>query len=71
MLPVVGVTQPLISYGGSSALTVMLALGLVEHSPNKRHFSLTESHLQMSDNRSWTKPLARRLGGSAIRHASV
>ena len=29
LLPVVGVTLPLISYGGSSALTVMLALGLV------------------------------------------
>jgi rod shape determining protein RodA len=29
VLPVVGVTLPLISYGGSSALTVMLALGLV------------------------------------------
>jgi rod shape determining protein RodA len=27
--PVVGVTLPLISYGGSSALTVMIALGLV------------------------------------------
>jgi rod shape determining protein RodA len=29
LLPVVGVTLPLISYGGSSALSVMLALGLV------------------------------------------
>jgi len=29
LLPVVGVTLPLICYGGSSALTVMLALGLV------------------------------------------
>jgi rod shape determining protein RodA len=29
VLPVVGVTLPLISYGGSSALTIMLALGLV------------------------------------------
>jgi rod shape determining protein RodA len=29
LLPVVGVTLPLLSYGGSSALTVMLALGLV------------------------------------------
>jgi hypothetical protein len=29
LLPVIGVTLPLISYGGSSALTVMLALGLV------------------------------------------
>jgi rod shape determining protein RodA len=29
LLPVVGVTLPLFSYGGSSALSVMLALGLV------------------------------------------
>ena len=29
VLPVVGVTLPLISYGGSSVLTVMAALGLV------------------------------------------
>jgi rod shape determining protein RodA len=29
ILPVVGVTLPLISYGGSSILTIMLALGLV------------------------------------------
>ena len=29
MLPVVGVTLPLISYGGSSVLTIMVALGLV------------------------------------------
>jgi len=31
LLPLVGVTLPLISYGGSSALTVMLALGLVSN----------------------------------------
>jgi rod shape determining protein RodA len=29
MLPVVGVTLPLVSYGGSSVLTIMVALGLV------------------------------------------
>jgi rod shape determining protein RodA len=29
ILPVVGVTLPLISYGGSSVLTIMVALGLV------------------------------------------
>ena len=29
LLPVMGVTLPLISYGGSSVLTVMVALGLV------------------------------------------
>ena len=29
VLPVVGVTLPLISYGGSSVLTIMAALGLV------------------------------------------
>ena len=28
-LPVVGVTLPLISYGGSSVLTTMVALGVV------------------------------------------
>ncbi len=29
LLPVVGVTLPLMSYGGSSVLTIMLALGLL------------------------------------------
>jgi len=29
VIPVVGVTLPLISYGGSSILTIMVALGLV------------------------------------------
>jgi rod shape determining protein RodA len=29
IIPVVGVTLPLISYGGSSILTIMVALGLV------------------------------------------
>ena len=29
LMPVTGIPLPLLSYGGSSALTVMLALGLV------------------------------------------
>jgi rod shape determining protein RodA len=29
ILPVVGVTLPLVSYGGSSLLTTMVALGIV------------------------------------------
>ena len=38
MAPVVGVTLPLISYGGSSVLTVMAALGLI-YNVSARRFS--------------------------------
>src|SRR5262249_11830222 len=37
LLPVVGVTLPLLSYGGSSMLTVMAALGLVMNVSVRRH----------------------------------
>ena len=47
-------------------------VGMGEHRPSKRHFSFAESHLQMSDNRSYvnyiylhgrTIPLARIVAG--------
>jgi rod shape determining protein RodA len=37
LLPVVGVTLPLFSYGGSSLLTVMIALGLIMNVSIRRH----------------------------------
>jgi rod shape determining protein RodA len=37
MLPVVGVTLPLFSYGGSSVMTVMIALGLLMNVSIRRH----------------------------------
>ena len=39
MAPVVGVTLPLISYGGSSLLTVMLVLGLLMNVSARRRYS--------------------------------
>jgi len=36
MLPVVGVPLPLLSYGGSSLLTVMIALGLALNVSTRR-----------------------------------
>ncbi len=40
MLPVVGVTLPLFSYGGSSVMTVMIGLGLLMN-VSVRRFQLT------------------------------
>jgi rod shape determining protein RodA len=37
VLPVVGVTLPLVSYGGSSLLTVMIALGLIMNVSIRRY----------------------------------
>ena len=37
ILPVVGVTLPLISYGGSSLLTVMVCLGLIMNVSIRRY----------------------------------
>lgn len=37
MLPVVGLTLPLVSYGGSSVITVMIALGLLMSVSLRRH----------------------------------
>ena len=37
MAPVVGVTLPLVSYGGSSVLTVMAALGLIYNVSARRY----------------------------------
>jgi rod shape determining protein RodA len=37
VLPVVGVTLPLFSYGGSSLLTVMIALGLLMNVSIRRY----------------------------------
>ena len=37
ILPVVGVTLPLFSYGGSSVLTVMIGLGLLMNVSVRRH----------------------------------
>ena len=39
MLPVVGITLPLVSYGGSSVLTVMIGIGLLMNISMRRfHF---------------------------------
>jgi rod shape determining protein RodA len=40
MLPVVGVTLPLFSYGGSSVMTVMIGLGLLMN-VSVRRFQVT------------------------------
>ena len=37
LLPVTGVTLPLMSYGGSSVLTIMIAFGLVLNIHARRH----------------------------------
>ena len=37
LLPVSGVTLPLISYGGSSVLTILLGVGLVINISMRRH----------------------------------
>lgn len=37
MLPVVGLTLPLVSYGGSSVITIMIALGLLMNVSLRRH----------------------------------
>jgi rod shape determining protein RodA len=37
IIPVVGVTLPLISYGGSSVLTTMVALGIVMNVSVRRY----------------------------------
>ncbi len=37
MLPVTGITLPLMSYGGSSMLSVMLSIGLLVNISMRRH----------------------------------
>ena len=37
LLPVTGITLPLLSYGGSSMLSVMLSLGLLVNVSARRH----------------------------------
>jgi len=37
LLPVVGVTLPLMSYGGSSVLTILVGLGLLMNVGMRRH----------------------------------
>jgi rod shape determining protein RodA len=37
LLPVTGITLPLMSYGGSSMISVMLSLGLVANVGMRRH----------------------------------
>ncbi|MEO1271031.1 MAG: FtsW/RodA/SpoVE family cell cycle protein, partial [Myxococcota bacterium] len=37
MLPVVGLTLPLVSYGGSSVITVMLGIALLVNISIRRH----------------------------------
>jgi rod shape determining protein RodA len=39
LLPVVGVTLPLFSYGGSSVMTVLLGVGLVMNVSTRRHYA--------------------------------
>jgi rod shape determining protein RodA len=39
LLPVVGVTLPLFSYGGSSVMTVLLGIGLVMNVSMRRHYT--------------------------------
>ena len=38
LLPVTGITLPLMSYGGSSMVSVLLSLGLVANVAMRRHF---------------------------------
>ena len=46
ILPVVGVTLPLFSYGGSSVVTILIGLGLLMNVSMRRYsFSATDSHL--------------------------
>ncbi len=39
LLPVVGVTLPLVSYGGSSVMTVLIGIGLVMNVSMRRHYA--------------------------------
>jgi rod shape determining protein RodA len=39
LLPVVGVTLPLFSYGGSSVMTVLLGVGLVMNVSTRRYYA--------------------------------
>ena len=52
---------------GQSARKIARELGVDARRNFERPFRVGASHPRVSDNADWTKPLARQLGGRAIR----
>lgn len=63
LLPLKGITLPFISYGGTSILFIMAALGVVFHiSRYTSYESVRSSHLDKGDQKHDDRPLRRRVG---------